>query len=70
MQIAAAGMQMARLKLDTHAHNIARVSAEPSDVDLATEIVGVITARHAYGANARMLAEQAETERSLLDVLA
>ena len=41
-----------------------------SGVDLATEIVGVISARAMYDANARVLREQAETDRALLDVLA
>lgn len=39
-------------------------------VDLATEIVGTLVAEAMYGANARVLRTQAETERSLLDVLA
>ena len=41
-----------------------------SGVDLATEMVGVITAKHTYDANARALRSQADTERTLLDVLA
>lgn len=39
-------------------------------VDPATEIVGVVVAKAMYDVNARVLRTQAETERSLLDVLA
>lgn len=39
-------------------------------LDLATEIVGTLVAKAMYDVNARVVRTQAETERSLLDVLA
>jgi flagellar hook protein FlgE len=70
MRIAAGGLQAAQLSLDMRAHAIANVSSEGSTVDLPAEVVGLITAELMYGANARMLRTQAETSRTLLDVLA
>ena len=70
MRIATEGLHAAQWALATHAHNIANVNSEGAAVDLPTEIVGVITARHAYDANARVLKAQLEQDKSLLDVLA
>ena len=70
MHIPAAGVQRARLLLDIHAHNIANANTEGHGGDLAADVVGVIAASHAYAANARAFAITADTERSLLDVLA
>ena len=74
MQVSASGLQTARMALDAHAHAIANLAAEGPGgqplVDLPTEVVGLITSELMYGANARMLRTQAETQRTLLDVLA
>jgi flagellar hook protein FlgE len=47
------------------------VAAEehPSGVDLATEMVSLLTARTTYAANARVVDAARETGRSLLDAL-
>ena len=63
-------MHRAQLLLDIHAHNIANVETEGYGSDLPSDVVGVIVAKHAYAANAKALAAMAESERSLLDVLA
>jgi flagellar basal body rod protein FlgC len=70
MQISLSGLNSARAALDLHAHNIANVSSENVDVDLAEETVGVITSKAAFEANLQMLRTQAETDRSLIDILA
>ena len=70
MRIPASGMHAAQVLVAVHAHNIANAHTEDYGADLASDVVGVMIAKHAYTANARALATMAETERSLLDVLA
>ena len=78
MRISGAGMQAAQTVLDVAAHNIANTAAVGPDVgsvadaepDLVGDVVSLLVAKSMYGANARVLATLAETERDLLDVLA
>jgi flagellar basal body rod protein FlgC len=68
-------MQDATLRLDVAANNVASVSTcsaddeQPSGVDLAAEMVTVLTAPIAYAANARVVRAARETGQSLLDAL-
>ncbi|HEV2811746.1 MAG TPA: flagellar basal body protein [Solirubrobacteraceae bacterium] len=72
MRISATGMQAAQSQLAVHAHNIANVSTEALSPgpDLVEDIVGLITAKTMYAANATAFAVLADTERHLLDVRA
>jgi len=80
VRIPAAGMQAALGLLDLHAHNIANASTPgfraqrpdggTQEPDLVTDVVGLITARTMYTANAKAFELMAETERFLLDVRA
>ena len=80
MRIPATGMQAALGLLDLHAHNIANTSTAgfralrpdggTQEPDLVSDIVGLITARTMYSANARAFEVMADTERFLLDVRA
>ena len=71
LQSAAVGMDLARTKMDGHAHAIANVSSEDVvSVDLPLELVGTIIASHAYDVNARVFGYAADTQRSLFDALA
>ena len=74
MQISATGMQAAQRLFALHAHNIANVSTDPVEAqgapDLVADIVGLISAKTLYAANAKAFWLQVETERALLDVRA
>ena len=74
VQISASGMQAAQRLFALHAHNIANVSTDPveaqTEPDVVADIVGLISAKRLYEANARAFWLQAELERSLLDVRA
>jgi flagellar hook protein FlgE len=69
---ALAGMQNATWRFDAAAYNISTAGTpdeQPPGVDLATEMVSLLTARTTYAANARVVDAARETGRSLLDAL-
>jgi hypothetical protein len=74
VQISASGMQAAQRLFALHAHNIARVTTDPLEAqsapDLVADVVGLISAKTLYAANAKAFWLSVETERALLDVRA
>lgn len=68
ISIAAGGMQRASQQLETSASRIARFGAE--DVDITSEMVKVIEARHDFKANAKVVEAARDMSRALLDILA
>jgi flagellar hook-associated protein FlgK len=67
------GMQAATWRFDAAAHRNSTADTpdeQPPGVDLATEMVSMLTARATYAANARVVDAARETGRSLLDALA
>jgi hypothetical protein len=67
------GMQAATRRFDAAAHAVSTVDTpeeQPPGVDLATEMVSLLTARTTYAANARVVAAAREAGHSLLDALA
>jgi flagellar hook protein FlgE len=65
---AISGLRAADRLADHAARNIAEAGVAP-DADLASDVVDLVLAGVAYGANARVLQTQDEVTRTLIDVI-
>lgn len=65
-----AGMHNAASRLETSAGRIARVGTGLGDIDLATEFVNVLQAKHDFAASAKVTRIAGDMQRSAIDILA
>ena len=69
ISIGAYGMQRAGGQLEQSASRIARIGVEGNDVDIGTEMVNVIQAKHDFKASAKVVSVAADMSKALLDIL-
>lgn len=67
--IGASGMHRASSQLEQSASRIARIGVEGNDVDIGTEMVNVIQAKHDFKASAKVVSVAADMSKALLDIL-
>ncbi len=67
--IGASGMHRASHQLEQSASRIARIGVEGNDVDIATEMVNVIQAKHDFKASAKVVSVASDMSKALLDIL-
>ena len=70
ISIAATGMQRASQQLEASASRVARFGTGLENVDLATEMVNVIEAKHDFKVSAKVASVAGAMSKSLLDILA
>ena len=70
LEVSRVGMRLAERQLDRAASNIARASQPEADVDLATEMVSLATAKTANAANVAVARTASETLGTLVDLIA
>jgi flagellar hook-associated protein FlgK len=66
----ASGMQRAAERFEASASRVARFGTGLGDVDLATEMVNVLEAKHDFAANAKLVKAVDQMTKSVLDILA
>lgn len=64
------GMQGAADRFETSASRVARAGTGLGDVDLATEMVNVLMAKHEFEANAKVVKAVSDMQKSAIDILA
>lgn len=64
------GMQRASDRFEASASRVARYGTGLADVDLATEMVNVLQAKHDFAANAKIVKVVSDMQRSAIDILA
>lgn len=69
ISIAATGMHRASSQLEQSASRIARIGVEGNDVDIASEMVNVITAKTDFKASAKVASVASDMSKALLDIL-
>lgn len=69
ISIAASGMHRASHQLEQSAGRIARIGVEGHDVDIASEMVNVIQAKHDFKASAKVASVASDMSKALLDIL-
>jgi len=75
LSAAVEGLQRAEARLGKAAENLARLplsatsSQPPDQVDLSSEVVALLQARHAHAANLKVIQTADEMQQRLLDVL-
>ena len=67
---ATSGMARATSQLEHSADRIARTGTPDSDVDVATELTNVLTAKNDFKANAKVASVANDMTGALLDILA
>lgn len=66
----ATGMQRAADRFEASASRVARFGTGLGDVDLASEMVNVLEAEHAFKASTVIVRKADEMARSIIDILA
>ncbi len=64
------GMLAASRRFEASADRVAQMNVPGADIDLSTEIVEQITAKHAFSANAAVIRTAQEMAGDLLDIVA
>jgi len=63
------GMHRASSQLEQSASRIARIGVEGHDVDVSSEMVNVIQAKHDFKASAKVASVASDMTKALLDIL-
>lgn len=66
----ARGMRGAADRFEASANRVARFGTGLADVDLATEMVEVLLAKHDFAASAKVVRVVSDMQRSAIDILA
>ena len=69
-RIALGGLQAAETLLEKSANRLATAKPAIGEVDLTADIVGVLSAREQFQANARVMRAADEMQKNLIDLLA
>ena len=64
------GMHRAADRFEASANRVARFGTGLADVDLATEMVNVLLAKHDFAASARVVRVVSDMQKSAIDILA
>lgn len=64
------GMHGAAGRFEASASRVARAGTGLGDVDLATEMVNVLMAKHEFEANAKVVKAVSDMQKSAIDILA
>ena len=64
------GMRGAAERFEASANRVARFGTGLADVDLATEMVNVLLAKHDFAASAKVVRVVSDMQRSAIDILA